>query len=168
MVEAATGQGFEFPSVRKTPQVAGQPNECNDMRKLPTKKSEVIELRLPYETKIAFMAKVRSEGTTASAAMRQYIDRYLEGSAERRHILEPKEKPMSPQSKNDPMILAGRTWRPALAAFTTLLGLGVVVLVISPAKAVPDLADAFKHLDATGFTWGHAHSAPANVTLGSS
>lgn len=118
------------------------------MQNLSPKKSEVIELRLPYETKTAFMTRVRQEGTTASAVLRRYIDRYLEGSAEPRHVFGLKETPMTLQIQNDPA--TGRRWRPALAAFTTLLGLGAVVLAISPANAVPDLAGAFRHLDVDG------------------
>lgn len=120
------------------------------MRNPPPKKSEVIELRLPYDTKTAFMTKVRQEGTTASAVLRAYIEAYLERSAERRHVFKPMERPMKLQLTGDPTTSANRHWRSALAAFTTLLGLGAVALVISPANAVPDLAAAFEHLDADG------------------
>lgn len=120
------------------------------MLKRPPKKSEVIELRLPYETKAAFMAKVRQEGVTASAVLRRHIDVYLQGSAKERNVLEPKETPMRRNSNHGPMFFAGRRWRPAIAALTTLIGLGTVVLTISPANAVPDLTSAFKHLDTDG------------------
>ena len=38
------------------------------------KKSETLEIRLPYPTKLAFMARCRHEGRSASAALRQFID----------------------------------------------------------------------------------------------
>jgi hypothetical protein len=38
------------------------------------KKSETLEIRLPYATKQAFMADCRAEGRTASEALRGFID----------------------------------------------------------------------------------------------
>ena len=43
----------------------------------PTKKSETLEIRIPYPTKQAFMAQCRAEGKTASEALRQLIDQRL-------------------------------------------------------------------------------------------
>ena len=43
------------------------------------KKSEVLEVRLPYETKTAFMARCRETGRTASELVRVFIDQELEG-----------------------------------------------------------------------------------------
>lgn len=45
------------------------------------KKSETLEVRLPFETKTAFMARCRTDGRTASEAVRAYIDREI-GAAE--------------------------------------------------------------------------------------
>ena len=42
------------------------------------KKSETLEIRLPYPTKLAFMARCRGEGRSASEALRQFIDGHLE------------------------------------------------------------------------------------------
>jgi hypothetical protein len=44
----------------------------------PQKKTETIEIRIPFATKTAFMAKCRLEGSTASTALRSLIDRHLE------------------------------------------------------------------------------------------
>jgi len=44
------------------------------------KKSETLEIRLPHPTKLAFMARCREEGRTASEALRGFI----EGSVEAR------------------------------------------------------------------------------------
>ncbi|CAN5159711.1 EF-hand domain-containing protein [soil metagenome] len=38
------------------------------------KKSETIEIRLPHQTKTAFMARCRTDGRTASEALRGFID----------------------------------------------------------------------------------------------
>jgi hypothetical protein len=43
------------------------------IRKTP-KKSETLEIRLPYETKAAFMARCRRDGSTASEAVRRFIE----------------------------------------------------------------------------------------------
>lgn len=49
------------------------------------KKSETLEIRLPYPTKLAFMARCRDEGRTASEALRGFI----EGSVEPRRAKAP-------------------------------------------------------------------------------
>ena len=38
------------------------------------KKSETLEIRLPYESKVAFMARCRAEGLTASEVLRGVIE----------------------------------------------------------------------------------------------
>jgi hypothetical protein len=43
----------------------------------PLKKTETIEIRLPHETKTAFMARCRAEGRTASHVLRRFIDAEL-------------------------------------------------------------------------------------------
>lgn len=43
------------------------------------KKSETLELRLPLETKQAFMARCRAAGVTASEALRGFIGDYIDG-----------------------------------------------------------------------------------------
>jgi hypothetical protein len=42
------------------------------------KKSETLEIRLPYPTKLAFMARCRDEGRSASEALRGFIDGQVE------------------------------------------------------------------------------------------
>ena len=44
------------------------------------KKSEMLEVRLPYEVKAAFMARCRGEGRTASEAVRGFIEREISGA----------------------------------------------------------------------------------------
>ena len=40
----------------------------------PPKKSETLEVRLPFETKTAFMARCQRDGRTASDAVRGFIE----------------------------------------------------------------------------------------------
>lgn len=42
------------------------------------KKSETVEIRLPYSQKQDFMAACRAQGTTASDAIRDFIAEYVE------------------------------------------------------------------------------------------
>jgi hypothetical protein len=49
----------------------------------PPKKSETLEIRLPYPTKQAFMARCRDDGRSASEALRGFIEREIEAPARR-------------------------------------------------------------------------------------
>ncbi|HEY0104306.1 MAG TPA: hypothetical protein VGB60_12665 [Brevundimonas sp.] len=53
----------------------------------PPKKSETLEVRLPYDAKAAFMARCRETGQTASEAVRLFIDSELAGRARARNRL---------------------------------------------------------------------------------
>ncbi|HZV84804.1 MAG TPA: hypothetical protein VFF48_07450 [Brevundimonas sp.] len=53
----------------------------------PPKKSETLEVRLPYEAKTAFMARCRDTGQTASDAVRLFIDSEIAGGPRRRNRL---------------------------------------------------------------------------------
>ena len=44
------------------------------------KKSESLEIRIPYPTKQAFMARCRDEGRSASEALRAFIDGQLDAA----------------------------------------------------------------------------------------
>lgn len=92
------------------------------------KKSEVLEVRLPYETKTAFMARCRETRRTASEVVRIFIDQELEGRA---------AKPQRPR---------GLAWR-ALAAALAGLAVGAVA---APSLARPTTIShaAFDRLDA--------------------
>lgn len=41
------------------------------------KKSESLEIRLPYPTKVAFMARCQADGRSASEALRGFIDQQV-------------------------------------------------------------------------------------------
>jgi len=50
------------------------------------KKSETLEIRLPYPTKLAFMARCREEGRSASEALRGFIDDEITAASPRRRL----------------------------------------------------------------------------------
>jgi hypothetical protein len=92
----------------------------------PLKKSEVLEVRLPHETKTAFMARCRETRRTASQAVRSFIDQELEGRTSK-----PRRR--------------GLIWRVVAAAFAGL----AVGAVAAPSLARPITAHAaFDRLDA--------------------
>jgi hypothetical protein len=49
----------------------------------PPKKSETLEIRLPYPTKQAFMARCRDHGRSASEALRGFIESEIEAPPRR-------------------------------------------------------------------------------------
>lgn len=53
------------------------------------KKTETVEVRLPFETKQAFMQHCRLEGRTASEAIRRFVDNELQAEAPKRLRLFP-------------------------------------------------------------------------------
>ena len=92
----------------------------------PPKKSDMLEIRLPHETKVAFMARCRETRRTASEAVRVFIDQELDGRVGK------------PSRSN-------RIWRVVAAA---LAGLAVGA-VAAPSLARPIEAHAaFDRLDA--------------------
>jgi hypothetical protein len=97
------------------------------------KKSETLEIRLPYPTKLAFMARCRDEGRSASEALRLFIDGHLDDA--------PAPRPV-------PHRIPGRLLAGALIA----AAMGAVAL---PSLAHPNLHAEFDRL-ATGP--GHAIS----------
>lgn len=96
----------------------------------PPKKTETLEVRLPHAVKRDFMARTRSRGRTASAELREFIDRYLaDGSS----------------AKDRPMLK--RIAKPAAA--TAVIGTVVAAHLLMPtaAAAAPDFRSVFVQLD---------------------
>jgi Ca2+-binding EF-hand superfamily protein len=87
------------------------------------KKSETLEIRLPYPTKLAFMASCRAEGRSASEALRQFIDAEL-GQA-------------------SPRGLSRRAWRLIAGAMVA----GCVVAAALPSLARPSLHAEFQRAE---------------------
>lgn len=86
------------------------------------KKSETIEIRLPYAAKQAFMADCRARGRTASEALRGFIDTRIGGDERRRR------------------------WRLAAGA---LIAMAVAAGAV-PSLARPAARDAFARMDRNG------------------
>lgn len=92
------------------------------------KKSETLELRLPYPTKLAFMARCQDEGVSASEALRGFIEREIAPPASR---------------------MSRRRWRLAVgAAIAASVGAVAMGAVAAPSLAHPDAAAGFARLDA--------------------
>ena len=97
------------------------------------KKSEVLEVRLPYETKTAFMARCREADRTASEVVRLFIDQELEGRAVK------------------PSVHRGFAWRAPLGRLLAAALAGLAVgAVAAPSLARPTAPShaAFERLDA--------------------
>jgi hypothetical protein len=88
------------------------------------KKSESIEIRLPYASKQAFMARCRSNGSSASGVLRAFIQDYVS------------ERRAARSSKQPVRLLAGAA---AVLAFAALA---------APSLAHPSLPAQFARLDA--------------------
>lgn len=91
----------------------------------PPKKSETLEVRLPHQTKIAFMARCRDDGQTASEAVRGFIETELGGR---------------------PRARRARLWQSLAAAAAAGLALGAVAAP-SLARTPPADHAAFERLD---------------------
>ncbi|MFC0632460.1 hypothetical protein [Brevundimonas balnearis] len=89
----------------------------------PAKKSETLEVRLPHELKVRFMARCRDRGLTASEVVRDFIERA--GAGGRR-------------------VAFG--WRTLLAALAGALALGAIAAPSIAEVAAPGRG-AFDRLD---------------------
>lgn len=102
------------------------------------KKSETLEVRLPYDTKREFLDACREDGTTASEVVRTSIDTYL-GARERPEPIQETGKllTMIPRPIRKFRYLAGAAG-----------ALGLAAIVVLPSAAGPDIKGAFARLDA--------------------
>ncbi|MDZ4762813.1 MAG: EF-hand domain-containing protein, partial [Alphaproteobacteria bacterium] len=107
-----------------------------------SKKSETLEVRLPFTTKRAFLDACREDGTTASEVVRGSIHTYLAGRA-RLIPGQPNPQPetgrlltMIPKTMRNTRYLAGAAG-----------AVGLAVLVAMPSAAGPDIKGAFERLD---------------------
>jgi hypothetical protein len=95
----------------------------------PPKKSETLEIRIPYPTKTAFMEKARAEGRAASEIVRERIDAYLNEEVE-----------PTPQTLKDKVVIQIR--RNLRGAGLLLAGAGSALAIsfaASPANAIGGL-----------------------------
>jgi hypothetical protein len=103
-------------------------------RQPPLKKSETLEIRLPYPTKLAFMARCRDEGRSASEALRLFIEGHI-GPAE---IESAQIESGRPARRPSQRLIAGALIAAAVGAFAL------------PSLARPSLRAEFDRLDLAG------------------
>ncbi len=122
-----------------------KPDQDKPARK-PGKKSETLEVRLPYETKRDFLDACRADGTTASEVVRQSIDGYLET---RTRTAEASSDPKGTAAMNVIQFIPRPLRRPRRAA-GALGAVGRVVVTAQPSAANPDFRSLFDRLDSNG------------------
>jgi Ca2+-binding EF-hand superfamily protein len=101
------------------------------------KKSETLEVRLPHETKQAFLTACREDGTTASEVVRGSIDDYLDTRV--------RPTPQPETGKLLHMIPTPIRKRRYLVGAAGVLALGLAVAL--PSAAGPDMKAMFDRLD---------------------
>lgn len=105
------------------------------------KKSETLEVRIPYETKQAFLTACREDGTTASEVVRESVRTYLDK----------REQPDPKKERTLIMMLPQPVRRYGLrAAAGGLAAVGLTTFAALPSAAAPDFATIFKKMDANG------------------
>lgn len=101
------------------------------------KKSETLEVRLPHETKQAFLSACREDGTTASEVVRHSIDGYLDA----------RQRPVNANPARNVITMIPkpiRKWRYAAGAVGAL---GLAGLAVLPSAAQADFRAMFDRLD---------------------
>ncbi len=104
------------------------------------KKSETLEVRIPHETKQAFLNACREDGTTASEVVRDQVQTYLDA----REQPQPEKRTLVMQFS--PTV---RRYGPRVAA-GSLAAIGLTALAVLPSAAAPDFKAQFTRLDANG------------------
>ncbi|HEY7800472.1 MAG TPA: hypothetical protein VIA80_17020 [Hyphomonadaceae bacterium] len=109
------------------------------------KKSETLEVRIPYETKQAFLTACREDGTTASEVVRDSVQTYLDK----------RERPDPTKERTPAMNLVMKLPQPVRryglrAAAGGLAAVGLTTFAALPVAAAPDFAAIFKKMDANG------------------
>jgi len=106
------------------------------------KKSETLEVRIPYDTKQAFLTACREDGTTASEVVRDKVQDYLDA----------RERP-SPNEEKRTLVMKlpqpVRRYGLRVAAGTAV-AVGFVSMAALPSAAAPDIKAQFSRLDANG------------------
>jgi hypothetical protein len=105
------------------------------------KKSETLEVRIPYETKQAFLTACREDGTTASEVVRESVQTYLD----RRERPDPIKERTLVMKLPEPVRRYGFR-----AAAGGLAAVGLTTFAALPSAAAPDFATIFKKMDANG------------------
>ncbi len=109
------------------------------------KKSETLEVRIPYETKQAFLNACREDGTTASEVVRGSVQAYLDDREQ------PQPQPegatiLKFTAKLSPTV---RRYGPRVAA-SAVAAIGLATFAVLPSVAAPDFQAQFKKFDVNG------------------
>ncbi len=115
------------------------------------KKSESVEVRLPFEAKQAFLAACKAQERTASEVIRSAIDEFVE----RGHEAGAEEQAGDDLASLLPTLVPGPLRRKRYLAVGAASVLGIAALVALPSAAAPNLtpdhaasrAAAFAKLD---------------------
>lgn len=112
-----------------------------DLKTQKVKKSETLEVRIPHETKQAFLSACREDGTTASEVVRDQVQTYLDA----------RERPPIAEKRTLLMTLPTnvRRYAPRVAAGGAL-AIGLTALAVLPSAAAPDFKAQFTRLDVNG------------------
>lgn len=113
------------------------------MRRVP-KKTDSIEVRVPSETKAEFMEACRVNGTSASAALRNFIDRYLRSASR------------APLRWKEELQMLWRQSSLRVRALAGILGASVTAALVATSMATPARA-ASDPLLAAVFDWMDAN-----------
>jgi hypothetical protein len=105
------------------------------------KKSETLEVRIPYETKQAFLTACREDGTTASEVVRDQVQSYLDA----------RERPPQPEKRTLAVKIPSNVlhYAPRVAA-GGIAAIGLTALAVLPSAAAPDFKAQFTRLDTNG------------------
>jgi hypothetical protein len=110
-----------------------------DLKTQKVKKSETLEVRIPHETKQAFLTACRKDGTTASEVVREQVQSYLDA----------RERPPQPEAKRTLVMKLPdnvRHYAPRVAA-GGIVAIGLTALAVLPSAAAPDFKAQFSRLD---------------------
>lgn len=114
-------------------------NRKADQKTQRVKKSETLEVRIPHETKQAFLTACREDGTTASEVVREQVQSYLDAR---------ERPPIEADKRTLFMTLPSnvRRYAPRVAAGGAL-AIGLTALAVLPSAAAPDFKAQFSRLD---------------------
>jgi len=106
------------------------------------KKSETLEVRIPYDTKQAFLTACREDGTTASEVVRDKVQDYLDAR---------ERPPLNEEKRTLVMRLPQPVRRYGLrVAAGGIAAIGLTSFAVLPSAATPDIKAQFGRLDANG------------------
>jgi Ca2+-binding EF-hand superfamily protein len=133
------------PPRRKDEQMPDDEKPMIGQKPQKLKKSETLEVRIPYETKQAFLTACREDGTTASEVVREKISSYLD--ERERPIPQPERSNVVEFVKNlHPTV---RRYGPRVAA-SGVAALALATFAALPSAAAPDFQSQFKKYDLNG------------------